>query len=105
MAGVKGRSGGARPNPGPKRKAVQDWQARNLLVLQAEFSEADIRVIAQSLCNALKAGDKDAWNKGLAYVFGAAPKEVTVKGDPESPLLVKGYVKVSPDDWPARKTE
>lgn len=81
--------GGKRPGSGRPRKDVQDWQSRNLLILRAAFSEDDVRQIADCLKRDLRAGDKDARKTALAYVFGAAPKEVTLIGDPEQPVGVK----------------
>lgn len=98
MAGVKGRSGGRRPGAGPKRKEVKDWQHRNLLVLQSTFGEADVRQIADALKQDLKAGNPDARKVGLAYVFGAAPKEVTVTGDDEAPVTIRELLIELPED-------
>lgn len=84
--GRRPNTGGARPGSGRKPKEVRVWQESNLLMLRAAITPADVVVIAESLRDALKTGDKDAWRQGLAYIFGASPKEVTIAGDDGSPL-------------------
>ena len=70
--------GGKRAGAGRPRKIVQDGQGHNLSVLQAIFTEESVRKIADTLRKRLEAGDPDAWRVGLAYLFGAVPKQVNV---------------------------
>lgn len=84
--GIRAGSGGTRPGAGRKPKEVKDWQQANLLILRAVFTPEDVVEIATSLRACLKAADKDAWRVGLAYLFGAPPKEVTIAGDDSAPL-------------------
>lgn len=70
--------GGKRPGSGRPRKEVKDWQGRNLLVLQSVFTEESVKQVADTLRQRLEVGDPDAWRVGLAYLFGAVPKQVTV---------------------------
>lgn len=86
--GARPNSGGKRPGAGRKRKPVADWQMRNLLVLQSVFTEDDVKVIAESLRSDMRSGDKDARKVAMAYLYGAPPKEVTLKGDEAAPLRI-----------------
>ncbi len=97
--------GGKRPGAGRKPKQVKDWQASNLAILHSVFAPDDVKIAAQALREALKAGDPMAWRYGLSYVFGPPPKELILKGDEEAPLKIKGYLRVSPDDWPTGETD
>ncbi len=97
--------GGRRPGAGRKPKQVKDWQASNLAILHSVFATEDVKTAAQALRDGLKKGDPMAWRYGLAYVFGPPPKELTLKGDEDAPLRIKGYLKVSPDDWSAGKAD
>ncbi len=87
--GARPNSGGKRPGAGRPRKEVKDWQSANLTIFRSVFTPEDVRLIAGSIKADMAIGNTDARKLALAYIIGAAPKEVTVLGDSEAPVEVK----------------
>jgi hypothetical protein len=80
MAGVKGKSGGARPGAGRKSPDFAAYQARMRDALISCVSEEDVRAIVARAVTDAKDGNPIARLWLGAYVFGKPPEKVDVQG-------------------------
>lgn len=87
MAGVKGRSGGARPGSGQKASKTDLYQGQMRALVEEVVTPDDWRYVVSVALGRAKAGDavSRAWLS--PWVWGAEPKEVTVKGDADHPFV------------------
>jgi hypothetical protein len=87
MAGVKGRSGGARPGSGQKSTKTEDYQATMRAIVEEVVTPDDWRYVVKVALGRAKAGDPGSRAWLSPFVWGAEPKEVTVKGDQDHPFV------------------
>jgi hypothetical protein len=76
MAGVKGKSGGVRPNSGRKSRAEEMGLAA---LLDKCWSVADREACIRSLAKQASQGDIDAVKLLLSYAFGKPKESVDVQ--------------------------
>ncbi len=82
MAGVKGRSGGARPGAGrKKRETVVEQASRRDVVLQV-FGDPEFRGIIEAWRDLAKVTPSVIYPL-LPYILGAARQEINVTGQVE----------------------
>lgn len=81
MAGVKGRSGGARPGSGRKSTATEGYQAQMRSVITERVTREDWAMVVEVALAHAKAGKSDARDWLSAWIVGAVPKEVTGQVD------------------------
>jgi hypothetical protein len=89
MAGVKGRSGGARPGAGAKRKETVEMQGnRRDIVLDVVSQRIWRETITEWIETARATGNFALLFPLLPYIMGAAKSELHVSGQVEHTLTI-----------------
>ena len=81
--------GGSRPNAGRKPKRTEQYQVKMRAIIEETVTAQDWRDVVKMALQDAKDGDKDARRWLAPWVVGAEPKEVTVKGDEDAPMVVR----------------
>lgn len=87
MAGVKGRSGGRRAGAGRKAQPLEERQFGMRQVVVDAVTDDDWRQVTATALTQAKDGDATARAWLSSWVMGAAPKELTLKGDDDHPMV------------------
>jgi len=82
MAGVKGRSGGARPGAGAKKKSTEEQQQANRDLVLSIVTDQDLIDVTRTALVQSKDGDQAARNWISSYCLGNPKNEhdVNIKG-------------------------
>ena len=92
--------GGPRPNSGRKSKAEELGLASMLNKAWPESSRLKFfKELAKLAENPRTAQGMEAGKLLAAYTYGKPREQVELSGNQENPIIVKGYISISPDDW------
>lgn len=79
--------GGARPGAGRKKSSTLEYQASRRATVERVVTDAEWTKAIEGMLAAIAEGNAKAFAALAPYVMGAAPKEVTVKGDTDHPFV------------------
>lgn len=79
--------GGSRPGAGRKSLKTIDYQAGMRQVVEDVVTPEKWRDAVEGMLQTIKEGNSKAFSALAPYVMGAPPKEVTVKGDADHPMV------------------
>lgn len=81
MAGVKGKSGGARPGAGRKTAATKDYQTTMRAAFERCVTREEWEVCIQALLRDAKRGSVAAFRELAPWVVGRVPDQVEHRGN------------------------
>lgn len=88
MAGKPGRSGGARPGAGAKKKTTAEAQACRRDVLLDVFTAEEWRSIATLVRDKVKGGEIGSMLPYLPYLLGSPKQEINVSGEVKATITI-----------------
>jgi hypothetical protein len=78
---------GRRPGAGRKSDKTIEYQAGMRQVVEEVVTPEKWREAIEGMLLSIKDGNAKAFTALAPYVMGAAPKEVTIKGDADHPMV------------------